>query len=147
MNPMRAHSIFQWKHTRRYDRNIFNPFFSSTCSPSHGGNLKRELFWSSTTGSPTTAPNMEHSVHRTSLPLTKPTRAHSIVPMEAPTEAHSNFNSSFSSTLNASFSSTLNMSVENSIIVRDGELHGVHHCSDTAAENWAKIDREAREDS
>ena len=39
------------------------------------------------------------------------------------------------------------MSVENSIIVRDGELHGVHHCSDTAAENWAKIDREAREDS
>ena len=54
------------------------------------------------------------------------------------------FNSSFSSTLNASFSSTLNMSVENSIIVRDGELHGVHHCSDTTVENQAKIDREAQ---
>ena len=38
-------------------------------------------------------------------------------------------------------------SVEKSIIVRDGELHGVHRCSDIAAENWAKIDREAREDS
>ena len=57
------------------------------------------------------------------------------------------FNSSFSSTLNASFSSTLNRSVENSIIVRDGELHGVSCCSDSAVENWAKIDRVSHEDS
>ena len=60
------------------------------CLTKCASNSKRELIWSSTAGSSTTVPNMEHSVHRTSLPLMKPTRAHSIVPMEAPTEAHWN---------------------------------------------------------